>query len=32
MSLEPWREVVIPHEGVFKGTFQQSGIATKKWT
>ena len=27
MSLKPWREVVVPHEDVLKGTFQQAEFA-----
>ena len=27
MSVKPWREVVVPHEDVLKGTFQQAEFA-----
>ena len=35
MSLKPWREIIIPHSDVLKGTFQQSEFAadlTAVWT
>ena len=27
MSLKPWREVIVPHQDVLNGTFQQSEFA-----
>lgn len=27
MSLNPWREVAVPHEDVLKGAFQQAEFA-----
>ena len=35
MSLKPWREIIMPHSDVLKGTFQQSEFAadlTAVWT
>ena len=27
MSLKPWREIIVPHQDVLKGTFQQAEFA-----
>ena len=27
MTLKPWREIVVPHEDVLRGTFQQAEFA-----
>src|SRR6266481_1517411 len=35
MSLKPWREIIVPHQDVLNGTFQQSEFAadlTAVWT